>query len=182
MILPMPILAAAVVLVGLLCVVDLVLTFAVLRRLREHTDHLDRLSSAGGTWSGIDRERFVGRELPEFSTETVNGAGGVELVGFFLPNCSPCHAEAPLFVDEARALGPGRALALVAGSGGDADDLVRMFDGVAQVVRDPTSGELVRALNVGAFPTFLRLDSHGAIVDAAISIKELRTPTEVAGA
>lgn len=40
----MPFLVTAVVLVGLLCAVDLLLTFAVLRRLREHTEELGRLS------------------------------------------------------------------------------------------------------------------------------------------
>jgi hypothetical protein len=64
-------LIAAVVLVGLLCAVDLLLTFAVLRRLREHAQRLGRLSAsasaAGNGTPGIDRDKLLGRELPEFS-------------------------------------------------------------------------------------------------------------------
>src|SRR5688500_14198594 len=37
---PMPILTAAVVLVGILCVIDLLLTFGIIRRLREQNETL----------------------------------------------------------------------------------------------------------------------------------------------
>jgi len=36
----MAILSAAIVVVGLLCLADLLLTFGVIRRLREHTEQL----------------------------------------------------------------------------------------------------------------------------------------------
>lgn len=178
-------LVAAVVLVGLLCVVDLLLTFAVLRRLREHTEQLGRLSGASNSSPGVDLDKFLGRELPEFSTETVNGAvvsresvtGNVELLGFFLPNCGPCHTQAPLFVDKARAIGGGKALAVVAGSGSDTDDLVQIFKDATDTVLDPASGGLVRGLNIDAFPTFLRLDSGGAVVAAANSVEGLAEST-----
>jgi thiol-disulfide isomerase/thioredoxin len=176
------------VLVGLLCAVDLLLTFAVLRRLREHSGKLARLPDYDDRLVGVDQDRLLGLKLPEFSTETVQGTvvsresvtGSLELLGFFRPGCSPCNEQAPRFLDEARALGEGKALALVDGSGSDTDDLVQMFNGVVDVVLDPASGEVRRELNIGAFPTFLRLDAGGAIVDAAVSMEELRSPVNVA--
>jgi thiol-disulfide isomerase/thioredoxin len=177
----MPILVTVVVLVGLLCIVDLLLTFAVLRRLREHTEHLGRLSGAGDASTGIDRDKLVGRELPEFAATTAAGtvvsrgsvAGEVELVGIFAPGCSPCHAQAPLFAEKAGGMAAGKALALVAGSGSDADDLVQIFGAVSDVVLAPESVKVVNGLNIGVFPTFLRLDAAGAIVDAAVSVHGL---------
>jgi hypothetical protein len=176
----MPILVTAVVLVGLLCAVDLLLTFAVLRRLREHTEQLGRLSSASAP-QGIDREKLLGRELPEFSATTVEGApvsreslaGEVELVGIFAPGCNPCHAQAPVFADEARGMAAGKTLALVAGSGSDADDLVQMLKGTTDVLLAPDSMQVINGLSIGVFPTFLRLDASGAIVDANVSVESL---------
>jgi thiol-disulfide isomerase/thioredoxin len=183
----MPVLVAAVVLVGLLCAVDLLLTFAVLRRLREHGEKLGRLPDVvDDDFLGFDRDRLLGAKLPEFSTETVQGAvvsresvsGSVELMGFFRPGCSPCHEQAPHFIAEARAIGEGKALALVAASGSDADEMVQTFEAVADVVLDPTSREVLRGLEISAFPTFLRLDADGVIVDAAVSMEELRSPVK----
>jgi hypothetical protein len=177
----MQFLVGTVVLAGTLCVVDLVLTFAVLRRLREHTERLSQLSAAGNSSPGIDRDALLGRALPEFSAKTVNGTvvsresvtGSVELIGMFLPGCSPCRTQAPRFVDAARKLGSGRALAVIAGSGPDADHLIETFKDVTEVVIDPASGELITGLRLSAFPAFLRLNSVGAIVDAAVSVEAL---------
>lgn len=177
----MPFLVTAVVLVGLLCAVDLLLTFAVLRRLREHTEELARLSAGGGASQGIDREKLLGRELPEFSATTTEGAvvsrerlaGEVELVGIFAPGCNPCHAQAPVFAAEASGMASGKTLALVAGSGSDADDLVQMLKGSTEVLTAPDSMQVINGLSIGVFPTFLRFDASGAIVDAAVSVEGL---------
>ena len=177
----MPFVVAAVVFVGLLCVVDLLLTLAVLRRLREHTAELARLSGAGPASMGVDRDQLIGQELPQFSATTVGGAavsresltGEVELVGIFSPGCGPCLVQAPLFVEEAGRLAAGKTLALVAGSGSGADDLVQILEGATDVVLAPVSTTVVNGLSINAFPTFLRLDAGGAIVDAAVSIQGL---------
>ncbi|GAA0941974.1 TlpA family protein disulfide reductase [Virgisporangium aurantiacum] len=177
----MPFLAAAVVLVGVLCIVDLLLTFAVLRRLREHTDQLGRLSGAGGASTGVDRDRLMGRELPEFSATTVEGTavsresmtGEVELIGIFSPGCAPCHTQAPLFTEQAGRMAAGKTLALVAGSGSETEDLVQILKGATHVVLAPETMTVIKGLGIGAFPTFLRLDPGGAIVDAAVSVQGL---------
>lgn len=182
----MPFIVAAVVLVGALCAVDLLLTFAVLRRLREHTGELARLAD-GHSASGPDLSHVVGQDLPDFSATSVAGAlvsrevvaGSVELVGFFVPGCGPCHAQAPVFADRARDLPVGRTLAVVAGTGPDADDLVKLFSEVTEVLLDPAGSDLIKGLGIGVFPTFARLGADGAVVDAAVSIDGLKEPSRV---
>lgn len=177
----MPLLVVAVVFVGALCILDLLLTFAVLRRLREHTERLGQLSGAGHASAGVDRAALMGRELPEFTATTVDGAvvsreslaGEVELVGIFSPGCPPCHAQAPLFATEAAALPAGKTLALVAGSGRDADEFVGMLKGVGTVVTGQEGMKVVNGLSINSFPTFVRFDAEGAIVDAAASVPGL---------
>src|ERR1041384_1123039 len=98
-------LTAAVVLVGILCALDLFLTFAVVRRLREHTTELERLAGmalpgSGGSAPGV----LVGRSLPE---PAAVGAGQSRLVGFFDSNCSTCFEHAPEFAAVAGARTPG---------------------------------------------------------------------------
>jgi thiol-disulfide isomerase/thioredoxin len=177
---------AAVVLVGGLCVVDLLLTFAVLRRLRVHTDELNQLrTGVTGGRPGFDREGFVGRTLAPFVARTVDGrevsrddlVGRPRLVAFFSATCAPCHARAPELAEWARgqrlagADPVGPALAVVTGTGSGADQLVETLGGAATVIPEPDSSRIVDALGVSAFPTFLRLDADGTIADADISMR-----------
>ena len=83
----MPFLIAAVVLVGVLCLFDLLLTFAVLRRLREHTAELQRLAGRPG-FSSYDPGMLVGHRLPEAAR-----ASGATLVAFFDAQCDTCHGN-----------------------------------------------------------------------------------------
>ena len=174
---------AAVVLVGLLCAIDLLLTLAVVRRLREHEERFASLP-AGTPGPGFDREKFLGVRLPEFSVTATNGAtvsrdvllGQAGLVGFFSSSCAPCRVQAPEFARHAGEAAQSVALAFVIGPG--ADDLVGVLsEGVAAVVVDPDAAELVRQLEVGAFPTILRLGPEGSIVDAGPSVRELVEPS-----
>src|SRR3954454_10920565 len=132
-------LAAALVVVGAVALTNLLLTFGVIRRLREHTEQLaDR--PAGGP-----REQMIGKgEAPgEFVAMTTaaepvsNGSlSGGQLVGFFMPDCAPCKERAPRSLPAARAEegGRDRVLAVVAADPNKAADLVQLFEPVAKVV------------------------------------------------
>ena len=86
----MPALVAAVVLLGAVCLLNLLLLFAVLRRLREQTAELARLAAIGPFGkSGYDVGKLIGKAWP--------AADVPALVGFFAPGCEPCHLEAPTF-------------------------------------------------------------------------------------
>ncbi|MGP3916694.1 TlpA family protein disulfide reductase [Nonomuraea sp. 10N515B] len=158
----MPFLVAAVVFLGVLCLFNLVLMLALLRRLREHTAELGRLAGHSMLMP-YDPRVLVGRALPE-------AAAGARLVGFFDVGCSTCHERAPEF---AEAAGKQPALAVVNGDGAKVDDLVAVVGGVSNVITGDEAGRIVRDLGVEAFPTFLRVDQDGRVVAADTELAEL---------
>ncbi|MFI6453314.1 hypothetical protein ACIBF6_17340 [Streptosporangium amethystogenes] len=162
----MTFLIAAVVLVGVLCAVDLLLTFGVLRRLREHTAELARL--AGETrFAPYDPGVLVGRTLPWTATD---GVDRPRLVAFFDAGCDACHEHAPQFAVTARTQA---AMAVVSGAGPRADDLVQAVAGVSSVITAERADSLVKAVGVEAFPTFLRVGPDGTIVAAQTELAAL---------
>ncbi|WP_432120003.1 TlpA family protein disulfide reductase [Streptomyces sp. bgisy032] len=156
-------LTAAVVLVGMLCAVDLLLTMGVIRRLREYgPDGPARAPSRGMT------PLRPGEELPAFTAVAVDGARvgrsslpDGALIAFLSPNCEPCRAKLPELVAHAAA-DPGgreRTIAVVVGEPKECEGFVRELSPVARVVVEPKGGPVCAALRVDAFPTTLRIRS-----------------------
>lgn len=172
----MPFLIAAVVIVGLLVLLDLVLTFGVIRRLREHTALLaerpssmpELLIGAGETVGSFTATTVAGVDLSK--TDLANGT----LVGFFSPGCSACEAQLPRFVEMAGAHpgGAERVLAAVIGEG-DGEKYVDALKPVAAVVTVPHGHELETAFRVSGYPSFARIgeeqviEAGGALADVA---------------
>ncbi|MFH9009632.1 hypothetical protein ACH4E5_41220 [Streptomyces afghaniensis] len=112
-------LTSAVVLVGILCAVDLLLTIGVIKKLREYGP----AGPAGAPGRGMAPLR-PGEELPAFTAVAVDGAPvsrswlpGGALLAFLSPNCEPCRAKLPELVAYAAAEpgGRDRTLAVVVG-------------------------------------------------------------------
>ncbi|MCX4822352.1 hypothetical protein OG883_21155 [Streptomyces sp. NBC_01142] len=178
----MTILIAAVVLVGALCLFDLLLTFAVLRRLREHTT---QIAGLGGQqhFTPYDPMVLVGRKVPDLpgvgggdpgdTGGTDDARDGSRLVAFFDAQCETCHDHAPVFAVRAR----GRdAVAVISGDGIKVDQLVGHVAGVASVVRGGQAQRLVDAMEIEAFPTFVQVDAEGVVVHAVNNPAELPEP------
>ncbi|MEU4174567.1 redoxin domain-containing protein [Streptomyces sp. NPDC026589] len=98
-------LAAAVLAVGALALVDLVLTVGVVRRLREHSDLLRQASApAAAMPGGMSGIASVGTPVPSFtagpsdSPVTDRDLTDGTLVAFFSPTCEPCRDKLPGFV------------------------------------------------------------------------------------
>ncbi|WP_128817203.1 hypothetical protein [Streptomyces sp. S063] len=160
---------AALVLVGALCVFDLLLTFAVLRRLREHTAELERLAGRP-SFTPYDPGVLVGRALPESVA-----AHAPELVAFFDAQCDTCHEHAPGFAARAR----GRtALAVVSGEGRRAAELAAHVADDAVVLRDDVAADVVGAVGIEAFPTFLAVGPDGVVVRAHTDLAVLGEPAQ----
>jgi len=166
----MPYLFVFTAAVAVLTVFDLVLTMGVVRRLRSHTELLDRL-----TTGGLARKLIVepGQAPADASATTVDGALvstadlGDTLVGFFSPTCTPCAERAPQFVDHARRLPGGRSQVLavvVSGAETDPAALTALFEPVARVVVEPPEGPLATAFEVIGFPALCLLDSTGTVL------------------
>jgi hypothetical protein len=175
-------LAVATVLVGLLCVLDLVLTLGVIRRLREHTELLSKQNT-----NDFRPNLTVGGEVGEFVTSTVDGErltrhallGGAPdqtLVGFFSPSCRPCEEKLPKFVDFARAMpgGRSRVLAVVVGEPDESATLVAELGEVARVVLEGYDGPLGSAFRVKGYPAALLVapdrDGRAVVVDDGVAL------------
>ncbi|MFF3330699.1 hypothetical protein ACFYWX_14245 [Streptomyces sp. NPDC002888] len=163
-------LIAAVVLVGLLCVFDLLLTLAVLRRLREHSDELGRLGVRPNLETQMyDPQVLVGTKAPDLA-----GASGVRLVAFLDAYCDSCHEHAAEFVETARA--HDDVLAIVSGEGRQADELSALVGPGIPVVRGEEAQTRVLAIGLKAFPTFLLVGADGTIVQAVTEPGALARP------
>ncbi|MEW2298785.1 hypothetical protein AB0958_02190 [Streptomyces sp. NPDC006655] len=161
-------LAAAVVLVGLLCMFDLLLTLAVLRRLREHSEELGRLS-VKPNFQTYDPQVLVGTQAPDLA-----GESGVRFVAFLDAHCDSCHDHAAEFAQIARA--HDDVLAFVSGEGRQADELIALVGPGIPLVRGEEVRTQVMAIGLKAFPTFLLVRADGTIIQAVTEPGALAWP------
>ncbi|MEV7230786.1 hypothetical protein AB0M79_27750 [Polymorphospora sp. NPDC051019] len=141
----MNVLTSAVVLVGALCVLNLLLTFGVIRRLRQG---IGSLPEPGGAMPGPPM-------APVGTTVLGADAGwdGETLVGFFTPGCGPCEQQLPAFIEHARTR--ERVLAVVFDPANNSAELVRELGEVARVVvEDTPDGALQTAFQVKGYPGY----------------------------
>jgi hypothetical protein len=176
----MPFLIAAVVVVGLLCAVDLLLTLAVIRRLREHTTQLAQLRAQAPDMGLL----ATGTPLPSFTATSVDGAtvgggaAGTRIVVLLSTTCPACATELPNVRNYLRTNEIARDAAVVVVAGpdnADADRFVADLTQVATVVREPFDGPVTTALSARAFPSYY-LVSDGVVRSSAIAVGELVEP------
>lgn len=162
-----------------LCLLDLLLTVGVIRRLKEHTEIIGNLSGAGMP----DRTVLApGERSGPFAATTEDGdAVSTEalsdptLVAVFSPGCSACAEQLPRFIDRAAAFPGGRegVLAVLAGDPGEVAEEARRLAPVARVVVEGAGGPVADALEVRAFPAFLRLDATGRVLSSGYLAADL---------
>ncbi|WP_327048275.1 redoxin domain-containing protein [Microbispora sp. NBC_01189] len=155
----MAVLIAAVILLGGLVLLNLLLTGAVIRKLRKPA------SESRPDWGHPQNPGLpAGAEVPAFSALTVANtkvtaddfAGERTLIGFFSTDCRHCLPKAPVFVATARdAEADGvRALAVVVAGQEDPTDLINALTDDVSVVVEGESGSMVGAFAITAFPWF----------------------------
>lgn len=172
----MTILAVAVVVLAVLVLVNMSITFAALRRLREHGEHLaarpDGLPVAA---------ELVGRSLPDVTVATVDGVKVTAerlrdrpwLIGFFSVTCQPCREHAPLFAAASEA----DRLAVVITDGAtdvQRDELVALLAGTPYIVTESGLDGLSGGLGVQMFPIVVRTDKAGTVIMADASMQWLQ--------
>src|SRR6266508_3698318 len=144
----MPYLVAAIVLLGAVCTVNLILTLALIRRLREQA------GGPPGPRQPLPKVIVgIGERPAEFTAATTEGepidrdavAGG--LVGFFSPQCSPCRERVPEFMEYAH-----------------------------HAVVEPVDGPLSTAFAVGGLPALCLLDQTSTVVAAGTSLVTFPAP------
>jgi thiol-disulfide isomerase/thioredoxin len=181
----MTVLTVAVVLVTGLCLLNLLLTVAVIRRLKEHTELIGGMS---GGHAFPDAMLPAGERIGDYSAETLDGTvltrddlDGQTLVGVFSPGCPACDQQMPHFVELAGNTPGGRdaVLALVVGGLEEAAGEIARLAPVARVVHEADDGPLTRALGVSAFPAIARLDSDGRVVASGVQVRDLEDTADV---
>ncbi|MFI6376475.1 hypothetical protein [Streptomyces sp. NPDC050546] len=172
-------LAAALVAVATLCTWDLLLTLAVLRRLRDRPD-----GTTGADTGGIP----VGAAVGSFATRCVEGVPLTErdladgaLVAFFTTGCLPCRNKLPGFVAEAGAMGGRRQVIAVVVSPGatqeetaeetaEAETMARQLSPVARVLVEQPDGPCTAAFDVTAFPSQFAVSAAGGTAPTVLAV------------
>ena len=176
----MPFVIAAVVIVGVISIVDLLLTYGVVRRLREHTRQLTALGA--GATAGLMAAK--GSAIGEFSAADTTSAAlsratftRSTLVGFFTPGCTPCEALLPRFVSAARRWRDSSrpVLAIVAPGAGD-DAYAEHLASVARVVVGEHANTVAAAFEVRGFPVVCLVNDGGVVVDDKVDVDRLADP------
>ena len=153
---------AAALAAGLVASLNLLLTFGVIRRLREHTKLL-------ATRSEHAPAPQPGHAIGEFNTTSVDGVAVTRewverqgVVAFLSPGCEACEEALAPLTDYVR--GVGRALVVVEGEDTETRRIADAFDGLATVVTQrPAVADPVReAFGVKAFPIVMTV-GDGAV-------------------
>lgn len=173
----MILLSVAVVVLAVLCLLDLVLTLGVVRRLRDHNMRLQALQ--GTEMDGFALPR-PGDGISQFSAVAVSGETVTNddlaeptLIAFFTPDCPSCEEKLPGFLDYSREFAGGRTrvFGVVASESGGLHYRTALSE-VATVVSERERGTLQKAFNVTAFPSFLVV-VDGTVAQATFDIADL---------
>ncbi|WP_131736348.1 TlpA family protein disulfide reductase [Actinomadura roseirufa] len=173
----MPFLIAAVVLLGLLAVLNLLLTLALIRRLKSD----EAASGHGGHGGNASPPVVLGPGArpadvkalttadESVSTETLTG-----VVGFFSANCDPCHALAPRLAEYGRAVGREKVLAVVSG---EDPELVGLLAGSVRVVVEDFQGPVSTAFKNEWTPALYLLADDQRVVATGGRLEDLPLPS-----
>ncbi|MGP3958630.1 TlpA family protein disulfide reductase [Nonomuraea sp. 3N208] len=160
----MPYLIAAVVMVGMLCMLNLLLTVGVIRRLRKQ--------AASAAFLPVAEGLAIGEKMPEFAATTTDGEpisdellDGPALIGFFSPSCQPCRELMPRFIDHARQTSAAVLAVVVAGSDEEAAADVERLAEVARVVVEAPQAAIQSAFKVAGYPTLFVIGADGRVTD-----------------
>ncbi|MER6508661.1 hypothetical protein ABT158_17695 [Nonomuraea sp. NPDC001636] len=176
----MPFVIAVAVLVGVLCLVDLAMTLAVTRRLKEHVkliDALDEVVEMGGLFGkgGL----AVGDRVGDFDVRTVDGTMVAldrlpddTVVAFIAAECATCRKKLPELVSWASGQDRSRVLVVIDGRGGGHEQMVGSLSPVAQVVLEDGGGAVSAAFDVNSFPSFF-LVGEGAVTGRVRDVARL---------
>ncbi|GIH73964.1 TlpA family protein disulfide reductase [Planobispora longispora] len=168
-------LTAAVVFVGLLCLLNLVLLLGVVKRLRQHSD----LLAAGGR-PGPGPSLEPGGTIGDFRAPTADGAtlaaeqlAGGTIVGFLSPGCGPCERILPEFARFAAADTRPVLAVVVAAAPEEAGPAAELLSPAATVVVEGIDGPVARAFGVDAFPTFCLVGEDGTVAAVGLDHRDL---------
>ena len=161
----MLVLTAAVVAVSVLCLADLLLTFGVIRRLRQHSA---LLASRGD--APVATRLSIGESPGPFTAVTTDGVdltshAGFRIAAFFSATCSICPGRVPTFIDylQANQVAHHEVLAVVLAGESDSVPYLDQLTDAGRVCVQPADGNLATAFKVGGYPAFCLLNQDGTV-------------------
>lgn len=178
----MGVLIAAVVVLTALVLFNLVLTMALVRRLR----HLENPGQGGAFPAFPDLEEVpAGRPVPEFTATTRDGVeisakerlGDRAVYAFFDTSCGTCKKQLQPLVDFARQAGlaPEQVVAFVGHEDpeADADAYTSVLEGHATIVMQSLGDEVGLAFSPGGIPAVILADADGVVVRSGVEVKSV---------
>jgi hypothetical protein len=175
-------LTAAVVLVGLICVADLLLTFGVVRRLRQHAEQLAGVGQAGAMGAPVSG-LAEGESPAAFASVTldgqpITGPAGMRMAAFFSTSCSACPGQVAPFVDyvTSHQFASDNVLVVVLGAVEQPPPYLDDLVGVGQIVFEEYGGNVSEAFKVSGFPAFCLLGADAALLASGFDPATLPEP------
>ena len=170
----MAFLSVAVAVLTALVLIDLVLSGAVIRRLRDTEKQLVEITTPPetGMTPGEPMPDFVSSDGDLSRPNLVNIP---TLLCFFSASCRHCPVQAERLAERADEIA-GRGITVVsilAVSEGDADELTPLLQKAGRLISGTGSGELMSTFKAEATPTFLLFDQHGVLSANEHSIDEV---------
>jgi peroxiredoxin len=169
--------------VGAGLLINLALTFALLRRVRRHGEQLARFPFKMFDSAMMGDGLRAGSKVPDLKVRTVSGetrslagTGGTHsVIGFFSVGCPSCEKQLPEFKEYARTIpgGVSQVLAVISGNEAAAAGFARELEGVAEVVLEPHRGSVQQAMSVSTFPALYLLDAGGQVQIFGRSVQRL---------
>jgi hypothetical protein len=178
-------LTAAVILVGLICLADLLLTFGVVRRLRQHAEQLAGLRQSESFDAPV--AGLAAGELPAaFASVTLDGQpmtgpSDMRMAAFFSTSCPACPGQVAPFISyvTSHQLARDSVLVVVLGTPDHPPAYLDDLAGIGQIVFEEFGGAVSEAFQVTGFPAFCLLDSDGALVASGFDPASLPEPLAV---
>jgi len=175
----MTVLYLTVTVLALLVVVNLLLTAAMIRRLRDLEQR--QADAAAGPPGGL----ALGTPLPvDALTERADRTGltaaeltgGPVLFGFFSTTCRYCPEEADRLAARAARLTAGgiRVISVVStlDDKAGAPELSRVLDGAGRVIVEAEPGALLPLFEVVGTPSYLYFDGSGTLAGKGVSVDD----------
>ena len=172
-------LVAAVTVVGVLCLLNLLLLFGVIRRLREHTEMLGRFTGSPPALVGLDPgEPAAAFAATATGGEPVTGPAGLRAVGFFSSSCSICPERVGPFLDYlgSHQIPREQALCVVTGLAASPPPYAQRLAEGSMVCVEAEDGEIERAFKIQGFPVFCLLDGSGRVLASSYDPAKLPLP------
>ncbi|WP_405897608.1 hypothetical protein OG242_08785 [Streptomyces sp. NBC_00727] len=173
----MTVLTAAVVVLGLLCLLNLAVSTAVIRRLRLLGVRMDPAPGAGPA---------IGGPVPAFDVVADDGTsldpdflrGRHTLVAFLSTTCSACVADAPKLALRAAELDASgtRVLVVLLDDGEDARGLRRLLSPVGTLLTGENALAFMTAWRVEATPTYWLTGEDGTLAAELQDLDSLPLP------